>query len=147
MPLATQSAQPFATTSPAPPVRLRILWADDDEIVRRIGSAVLTGAGHEIVTVNDGWEAAEKIAAEPRGWDVLITDHDMPWIDGLTLVSQLRHVNFSGRIIVISGSVDEFLATSYRRHGVAAILAKPFNPQELLSIIGLGQKVQNGQNA
>lgn len=133
-----QSAQPVSDAAYPPSARLRILWADDDEIVRRLGRAILTGAGHEVTLVKDGREAVEELAAGPDRWDVLITDHDMPRIDGLMLVRQLPHLRFAGRVIVVSGSIDEPLAISYRQCGVEAILAKPFDPQALIAVVASG---------
>lgn len=122
-------------SSPSAAARLRILWADDDEIVRRLGRAILSTVGCEVTSVRDGEEAVAQLAAHPGAWDVLVTDHEMPRIDGLTLVQRLPRLRFTGRVVVVSGSIDDSLAVSYRECGVSTILAKPFSTHELVAAV------------
>ena len=66
-----------------------ILIADDDRVVRRIVVAKLYGLGYDVEEAEDGQEALE-ILEEGEVPDVLITDSNMPRVNGLQLVRMLR---------------------------------------------------------
>lgn len=104
-------------------------------MARQITQAVLTRSGHVVACVNDGHEAWVALTARPDGYDVLITDHDMPRLNGLALVTQLRANGFGGHIVVVSGSIDAVLAAKYRALEVDAMLAKPFSVGELIDTV------------
>lgn len=95
----------------------------------------LIRSGHAVTCATNGLEAWVELAARPDFYDVLITDHDMPQLDGLGLVTQVRAVGFRGRIVVISGNIDQALGDRYHALAVDAILAKPFSADELLGIL------------
>lgn len=116
-------------------VSLRILCADDDQMARQLVGMVLARNGHEVTCVTDGDEAWEALGARPGDFDVLVTDHDMPKLDGLALVARVRARGFAGPIVVVSGSIDDALAAKYRALEVDAILAKPFFAGQLITAV------------
>src|SRR6195952_3629353 len=66
----------------------RILAVDDSAAMRQMVGITLTGAGHEVEQAADGCEALRK--AEAGRFDLVITDVNMPGMDGITLVRELR---------------------------------------------------------
>ena len=68
-------------------------------------------------------------------FDVLVTGHRMPGIDGLSLVGLLRHANYRGQIIVHSSTLTTQETTSYQALGVGSIVVKPTPAEELLNIL------------
>ncbi len=125
---------PVASASPA---SLRIIYADDVRELRHVAQLSLTRDGHQIDCVTDGDEALDKISAAPVAYDVLITDHHMPRMDGLTLVTQLRTlpVTFHGKIIVFSSSLSPEVDAAYRKLNVDHLLKKPVFPSVLRELL------------
>ena len=113
---------------------LRVLYADDMRELRQLLEIVLGRDGHKVDSVADGHLALELVRKNPAAYDVLITDHHMPTISGLELVSQLRALNFPGKIIVFSSELSTEVDMGYRRHKVDHILPKPIFPSDLRAI-------------
>jgi CheY-like chemotaxis protein len=94
-------------TSAVPP--LRILFVDDEAPLRLAVAAVLRASGHLVETANDGTEGLRKLTdavTKLRSpFDLLITDLEMPAMDGLTLIQMLRETNLPIRIVVYSSSL------------------------------------------
>jgi len=111
-----------------------ILVIDDDAIVRRTLQEILESEGYQVTCAENGRYGLA--AFERRRPDLVITDIIMPDQEGIETIVHLRKVWPEGPIIAISGggrigNVD-FLQMA-ERIGADAILAKPFEPEELLS--------------
>ena len=112
-----------------PAVRpLRILYADDLRQLREFMSIMLSREGHLVETVEDGANALEWLERAPDAFDLLITDHHMPRLNGLELVRAVRRLPFAGKIIVFSSELDELVHERYRRLRADLILPKPIFP-------------------
>lgn len=114
---------------------LRILCADDTPQIAEIVQDVLRLEGHSVSPVCDGQEAYRAIVAAPKAFDVLITDHRMPQLSGLSLVAKLREIGFSGVIIVHSSVLSELDLAGYRALAVEHIVTKPAEFGRLIAII------------
>ena len=77
----------------------RVLFVDDEEQIRKLLSTWLTRHGYEVSVANDGWEALKAIRAKAP--DLLITDVNMPNMNGLELTRRLRADHRTARIPVI----------------------------------------------
>ena len=110
---------------------MKILVADDDIGSRLVAQAVVEGLGHECVTASDGDEAWEQIAAFAP--DVLVTDRDMPGMDGVTLCRRIRAEQEDGYTYIVLltalGHPDEVLAGMHA--GADDYITKPLNPFDL----------------
>lgn len=122
---ATASSQIF---NPAAIRPLRILYADDVRQLREFMTVMLTREGHLVETVVDGAAALDWIERAPAAFDLLITDHHMPRLNGLELVRAVRHLPYAGKIIVFSSELSEMVHERYRRLNVDLILPKPIFP-------------------
>jgi len=109
---------------------LRILYADDVRELREVARLSLRREGHDIECVEDGGSALARVRADPQ-FDLLITDHHMPGMNGLELVTCLRELSFPGRILVFCSELDPQVAADYRAQRVDCILYKPVYPSEL----------------
>lgn len=111
-----------------------VLVVDDDASVREITSATLSGHGYRALAAVDGTEALALFA--PRSLEIraVVTDLDMPNLDGVALVKVVQTLNPSIRIILVSGSAN---ATDPRREPPpdGAFLSKPFSGELLLSTL------------
>ena len=109
-----------------------ILVADDDRVVRRIVVAKLYGLGYEVEEAEDGQEALE-ILAEGGAPDLLITDSNMPRVNGLQLVRRLRGDEELSMlpIIMLTARQSERDIIQGLEAGLDDYVIKPFSPDEL----------------
>jgi two-component system, chemotaxis family, chemotaxis protein CheY len=125
--------------APVPPPALhrivRILYAEDVRELRELARIVFSRDGHTIDCVEDGTDAVDRIAADPQAYDLIVTDHHMPRMNGLDLVLQLRQMPYRGKIMVFSSELNPAIATEYRKLGVDRILFKPVYPSFLRQAI------------
>lgn len=96
---------------------------------------VLEREGHYVEHVTDGQQAWDRVQADPVFFDLVITDHQMPRLTGLELVTRLRRAKYRGKIIVHSSSVGAKEEQAYRALGVETFLQKPANLQQLLAAL------------
>jgi two-component system chemotaxis response regulator CheY len=113
-----------------------ILVVDDTRSMRAMVAAVLQGAGYEVAEAGDGLEALE--LARKRVFDLVVTDHNMPGMDGVTLVRELRGLPDYDPValIVLSTEASTELKQKGREAGATGWMAKPFDPQRMLDIVG-----------
>ena len=81
---------------------MRILIVDDDPVVTTIVSMVLEEAGYE-VTIAESGEQAMQVVAGDAGFDAVVSDLNMPGIDGIELCQRLRAGGFGSPFILLSG--------------------------------------------
>ena len=113
-----------------------ILVVDDTRSMRKMVAAVLVGAGYEVAEAEDGVHALE--LAQGRVFDLVVTDHNMPRMDGITLVQELRCLpNYDPvALIVLSTEASAELKQRGREAGATGWMVKPFDPQRMLNIVG-----------
>jgi len=110
----------------------RILVIDDEAEVRRAVASFLRGLGHEVLSAANGREAIATLATGPV--DLLVTDINMPEMDGIEIVSSLREAASQVPIIAMSGGglFDKgMLLDSAQALGADRALEKPFDLEEL----------------
>ena len=129
-------AEPPPVAVPAPAPARRILLVEDEPLVAQTAVAVLEHFGHTVTHLLDGAEAWNHLSAKPTQYDVLLLDVNMPRMNGVDLVRHVRETEFSGRIVVMSGRVDEADLNALKELRVDYILAKPFTPDELTAALG-----------
>lgn len=118
-----------------PPSPLNILLAEDERSVAFSISFALKADGHRIKIVADGEQAFADLTAKPETFDVLITDHSMPRMNGMELVRRLRDTAFRGKIVVLSAHLSAKTRAAYVALGVDLMIAKPFDVHQLRAAI------------
>jgi CheY-like chemotaxis protein len=103
---------------------VRILLVDDEPAVRDVLAALLRLQNFKVETASDGLDAWEKLKPDLGSVDVVVTDNQMPRMDGITLISSLRAANFPGKIVVFSSSLTAEKSTRLAALGVDAIVEK-----------------------
>ena len=113
----------------------RILLADDSVTAQNMGRRILTDAGYEVITVNNGSAALKKIAEQKP--DLIILDVYMPGYGGLEVCSRLKENRETSRIPVLLtvGKLEPFKAEEARRVRADAFVVKPFEASELLTAL------------
>ncbi len=115
----------------------RIFCVEDDPVAQRVVIAALARRGWIIECACDGQDALDRYAADARGFDVIVTDHRMPRLDGLTLIRRLRVGGFQGAVVVVSAGLTAGDREAYDALGVAAILLKPIRAPELREAVAI----------
>lgn len=117
------------TAPAAPPVRpLHILYADDMPELRNLMRDMLARQGHSVETVDGGDTALLRLKEANHDFDLIVTDHHMPGVNGLELVRLTRQTPFPGKIVVFSSELSNEVHEQYRKFAVDAILPKPIFP-------------------
>ena len=129
------SPLPSSPTAPAAARKWRILYAEDVRELREVARMALSLDGHRIETANDGQLALERVIAAPTAYDLIITDHHMPNMEGLEFVEQLRARKFPGKIIVFSSELRAEVEKAYHALHVDLVLPKPIFPSELRKVL------------
>ena len=131
----TSSASPLPTTAHTPGRKWRILYAEDVRELREVARMALTLDGHSIECALDGQLALERVIAAPDAFDLIITDHHMPNMEGLELVENLRKLKFPGKIVVFSSELKQQIHDAYVAFNVDRVLPKPIFPSELRKVL------------
>jgi len=119
----------------SPTASRTILVVDDAALVRRRIEASLTTNGYTVETCRDGLEAWTWLSSHPVP-ALLITDIEMPGMDGFTLIDRCRQAGMRLPILVISSRLSEEWSNEARRVGATDYLTKGFTTPELLSKVG-----------
>ena len=113
----------------------RIMTVDDSATIRQMVALTLRDAGYEVVEAVDGRDALERLASESV--DMLITDLNMPNLDGVGLIRAVRQDPANRFIPIIMLTTES--ADSKKQEGKAAgasgWIVKPFKPEQLLGVV------------
>jgi two-component system chemotaxis response regulator CheY len=118
-------------------MRMRsILAVDDSASMRQMVSFTLRSSGYEVIEAIDGQDALDKLGS--REVDLVLTDQNMPRMDGLTLIRQLRGLERYKRvpILVLTTESGDEMKQAGRAAGATGWMVKPFDPARLLEVVG-----------
>jgi two-component system, chemotaxis family, chemotaxis protein CheY len=113
----------------------RILVVDDSITMRQMVGFTLEKAGHDCYAAEDGVAALK--ACDSEDFDLIITDVNMPHMNGLDLVKELRKRpgTKAKPILVLTTEADAAKKASGRLAGATGWIVKPFNPQALIDVL------------
>ncbi len=112
-----------------------ILAVDDSASMRQMVSFTLKDAGYNVVEAADGHEALQ--AAKKGSFDLVLSDVNMPGMDGITLIRELRALaNFKFTpILMLTTEAGSDKKMQGKQAGATGWLVKPFNPDTLLATV------------
>jgi CheY-like chemotaxis protein len=136
-PAATPEPRTNTREDPSGPTRgtgiprpRQILIIDDNPEVRVLVAHNVTQAGFRADTAQDGEEGWRALCA--ANYDLVITDHDMPNLNGLELIERMREISDEPPCILISANLPLPIATLAKIVHRGTVLPKPFSPAELI---------------
>ena len=103
----------------------RVLLAEDDPSMREMVQRALAGDGHTVVAAQDGQEALDLISAAGAQFDVMLTDIQMPSVDGIELAGRAAKLMPKLRIVLMSAFADQMVIPDAIRPQIARVLSKP----------------------
>ncbi len=112
-----------------------ILAVDDSASMRQMVSFTLKGAGYNVIEAVDGQQALD--LAKGQSVDLVLTDQNMPRMDGITLVRTLRALpSYSATpMLILTTESSDDMKTRGKAAGATGWLVKPFDPNKLLEVI------------
>ena len=113
-----------------------ILAVDDSASMRQMVTFTLRSSGYEVIEAVDGQDALDKVGH--REVDLVLTDQNMPKMDGLTLIRNLRVQDRFKRIpiLVLTTESSDEMKQAGRAAGATGWMVKPFDPARLLEVVG-----------
>ena len=115
--------------------KITVLLVDDSVSMREMVGFTLRSAGYEVIEAEDGVEALER--AKEDNFNLVVTDVNMPNMDGITLISELRKLSDYKFVPILTLTTEE--GDDKKQEGKAAgatgWIVKPFDPDNLLSTI------------
>jgi len=110
-----------------------ILVVDDSPTVVKFVSVSLKAKGYQVIAACDGMDALEKMSSMTGQVDLIITDLNMPNLDGYGLIETVRQSRSETPIIILSSEEDDADRARGIAVGANSYLVKPFKPAVLLS--------------
>lgn len=112
---------------------MKALLVDDSALARRSMRTILAGAGYEVVEAEDGMVALERYFIEKP--DIVLLDLVMRGMYGLDVLTKLRELDPSARVVVISADIQESSQQLVHEAGASGFVSKPVEPSRVLEVI------------
>lgn len=119
-------------------MRKKILIVDDSATVRQILSTTLRETGYDVVEACDGHEALEYLDdSMDEPFNMLITDLNMPIVDGIDLIREVRRTNGFRfvPIIMLTTESEDSKKQAGKAAGASGWVVKPFKPEQLMAVV------------
>lgn len=112
-----------------------ILAIDDSASIRQMVAFTLKSSGYEVVDAIDGMDGLDK--AKAKTFDLVLTDQNMPRMDGITLIKSLRGMPQykSVPVLMLTTESSDAMKQQGRAAGATGWLVKPFDPQKLIEVV------------
>jgi len=132
---------------PAPPSRLEaaralvpggtetLLVIEDEELLRSLLKSVLEARGYVVLTADDGPHGLELFEAHKGEIDAVISDLGLPELSGVDVLERVRTGDPRVKRLIMSGLLTPDVAATLRCAGVSGIIAKPFQPSDVLRVV------------
>lgn len=112
-----------------------VITVDDSMSIRETVKMILAGAGYQVVTAEDGVKGLA--VSQQHKADLILTDLNMPNMDGITLITRLRALpqyRFTPILMLTTESQDEKKIAG-KKAGATGWIVKPFDPARLLAVV------------
>ncbi len=114
----------------------RILLADDDASTRDLVKRALEGDGHTVEVTQDGGEALECVKRTgPQRFDLLVSDVEMPLLDGIKLAERAFALQPGLRVLLMSGFPDQLERAKTLKGPHVSVISKPFTLDQVKSTV------------
>jgi CheY-like chemotaxis protein len=113
----------------------RVLIADDEDSMRTLVARAIAMDGHETVTAHDGAEALEILASADGAFDLLLTDIQMPVMDGIALALSAARDFPDLTILLMTGFADQRERASNLNALVHDVVTKPFSVADIRTAV------------
>jgi CheY-like chemotaxis protein len=115
--------------------QLNILVVEDNKVFHAMYKKLLADYFSSYTTAMDGLQGLKLYEENPNKYDIIITDHQMPNMDGLEMITEIKKINPDAHIIFITGTSEIEILTEVSHLSIDAIISKPLNKLQLLAKI------------
>lgn len=114
-----------------------ILAVDDSTSIRQMVAFTLKSAGYMVIEAADGQEGLDKANANGSDISLVLTDQNMPRMDGITLIKSLRGMPqfVTTPILILTTESSDAMKSQGKAAGATGWLVKPFDPHKLLEVV------------
>ena len=126
--------EPISHETSIEPSEKIILLADDEIMLRDLLAELLESSGFNVIRVTSGTEVL-KVLTEEMKVDLLTIDYNMPGMNGLDCVEQIRKLNYKMPVILSTGSLSVEASSDVKKFGVTSLVTKPYEFDTMLSTI------------
>jgi CheY-like chemotaxis protein len=113
----------------------RILLADDEAASRDLVRLALEADGHVVACMSGGTEALERLTQGPQAFDLIVTDVNMPGMDGIELARQALTLNNGLGVVLMSGFVEQLERARQLDAIRVGVIAKPFTLDQMRATV------------
>ena len=114
----------------------KVLLVDDEYIVRDATQAQLQSFGLSVITVNDGYTAIKVFKEDYKTFTVIILDVNMPGIDGIQTLREMRKINEQVPVVIYTGYTDKDIEKELKDvSGYQVLLRKPYTREDLYRVV------------
>ena len=113
-----------------------VLYVDDDETMVVMVTHLLQHAGYQVDGFQNAKQAIEAVREDPEGFDIVVTDYNMPEYSGLDVAQALSRIRPGLPVVISSGYITDELRIDARNVGVKGLLEKENTFQELGNLVG-----------
>jgi len=113
----------------------RVLVVDDDRVQAESLSAILGRLGYSSTFATDGAKALELISDDPKAFDIVVTDQNMPHMTGTALAEEAMRIRRDLPVLLCTGCLDASSEEKAARLGIRELVAKPFTLSEIATAI------------
>jgi len=124
-----------ATPPPAAAKRYSILAVDDEPMALVLSKKILTDSGFNVTTAQSGFECLDLFRKNPAGYDLVLLDLSMPFMDGEETFGRLREIRPDIAVLLSTGFIGQDRLDRMMSAGMAGFLHKPHRSQELVKNI------------
>ncbi len=110
----------------------KILYIEDEELMRKLVSSILSREGYEVDVVENGKMGLERLANSEKKYDLVISDVMMPFANGFEILNAIRNMENPVPAIVVSNLTNEDMILEAFRMGASDYIRKPIMAGELL---------------
>ena len=111
----------------------KILFVDDDPNMQKMVELFIRKSKHQLSCAKNGRSALKIL--ETNKFDLIITDIQMPELDGLALIDEIKKLHIEVPIVIVSAFGQESMSQKAIAKGAVKILHKPFESRQLLEVI------------
>lgn len=114
-----------------------MLAVDDSATVRASVKLILEKAGYEVDIACDGEDAVKKVEGSGQRFDLVITDLNMPKVDGINLIKSLRSMSLFRftPILMLTTESQAAKKEEGKKAGATGWIVKPFQPEQLVAVV------------
>jgi CheY-like chemotaxis protein len=104
----------------------RVLCVEDNSTFQQMLKLALGRYGFEVVTAEHGVDALMQYKTHEGQFGSVLSDHDLPGMNGLEFVRSVREMGYKGRIVIMSGRLTVKDLRAYEPHAISGFFSKPF---------------------